>query len=184
MEHFKVQNAIDSLLTKICHDLINPLGSAQMAIEENEPEYLNQSIKEAILKVDMYRFLYRTSIDNELQTKKFKEFLEQTKFNILINFQHTKLTPLLFFLSQKMLTKSAIIVNENEIKLEYMFFNEREIKAINGIFDTIDTFNIMLYLAYLQYSIYYKIKLTNLENNKWTMQIKNISNLKELKHTD
>lgn len=174
MENFKSQHIIDTLLTKICHDLINPLGSAQMAFEENEQEFLEQSIKESILKIDMYRFLYRSNVEDELQVKKFNDFLQQTKFNIKINYHHHKISPLLFFLSQKMLDKSSIIINEHEILLNYVFFNEKEIKAIEGIFDSIETSNIIIYLAYLQYKLYYKTTIKRLENNTWSIQIKNI----------
>lgn len=173
MENFKSQNVIDALLTKICHDLINPLGSAQMALEENEEEYLQNSVKEAILKVDMYRFLYRGTVDAELQDKKFNNFISETNFTITINHTHKKISPLLFFFSQKMLDKSSIVINKEDIILNYFFLNEKEIKGINGVFDHIDTSNILLYLAHLQYNLYYNTNIENLENNKWRIQIKN-----------
>lgn len=182
--NFQDQVVIDTLLTKLCHDLINPLGSAQMALEEQELEYLDTSLKEAIIKVDMYRFLFRQSIDDDLQFNKIENFIATTNKNIKINHIHPRISALLFYLSEKTLEKSEIIVNQDQIEIDYLFFNEKEIKAINGQFESLDTGNIFIYLAYLQYKRYYTTHIEALENNKWIIQIKNISTLEESKLTD
>lgn len=179
MESEKLQTIIDAILTKLCHDLINPLGSIQMAFEENEPKYLADSIKEALLKVDMYRFLYRDTVEHEMQYKKLQEYIKQTNLNIIINHEHVKLSTLIFFLSQKMLSKSSIVINQDSIELNYFFFSEKEINALNGKFILIDTANIIPYLAYLQYKRYHNISIKPLENHEWTITIKNALDYKE-----
>lgn len=164
---------IDNLIAKICHDLLNPLSTAQMALETQSIKYIKPALDELTSKVDMIRFLYRDSIHNETKYEKLNNYIEIKKLNLKIAHQHNNIAPLLFWIAEKMISKSYIYVEESAIHLQNFFIDEEEISILENNVMSINSRNIFLYITMKKLANQYDFSIKELGPNEWKIAIKN-----------
>lgn len=153
MEERVINQIVSAVTSRICHDLINPIGSAQLAADHvkmgiGSNDLLDNCIKQAIARLDMFRKILHHS-ENDTKMAALKEHIEKEKLNIKLDEKFDNAI-LLFFLIQKMLGKSSIKIENNKIILEKMFLTEGEIEMLTAKKldeQTITTGNILPYIA-------------------------------------
>lgn len=166
-----MKNLIESLISKIAHDVINSYATIQMAIESDEKEIALEIIDEGLLKIQLYRSVLR----NEEAFLNLKKYIKAKELKITIDAEILPVFTL--FLINKCSSKSIIDITNNFITCKNINFSLEEIDAINSAkFEELSSFNILSYLAYLEYKDKYIINLENIGNQSWQIKIKNISN--------
>lgn len=174
MTSFETQKIlIDSAIARISHDLIGPLGTAQFAIENEDITIAENSIKQAIAKLEIFRSIFKVQINYEKSIKLIQEFIQIRQLKCEI--KETKASPaLIFFLIQKMLNKSEATFELSKITLNNFFLTKEEIDALQGSIDMISPGTILPYLAYMQFCSKNKLEITDLKENNWKILIKTI----------
>lgn len=148
---------IDSVVGKICHDLINPTGTAQMALEQMEMGIDSKPILESCLqqmldRLDIFRNVLRTNINHAHAMELIRRYIKNNDLNCTFDpSSNNKITfpALVFFLLQKMSSKSQITVFESEIILEKMTLSQEEIDTLENKCEQVHTGNVMPYIAQL-----------------------------------
>ena len=147
---------IDAVVTRICHDLINPIGTAQMALEQLNNEQnletktlIANCLEQACEKLDLFRTIFNINGQHDHAIELLYKYIKTHNLNIKIDDGTLLKTALMFFLIQKMTTKSSIRINNNEIILENIRLNEQEIQALEGNMQEINTGNVLPFLAQL-----------------------------------
>jgi hypothetical protein len=173
MTSFETQtNIIDNVISRICHDLIGPFGTAQLALENKDLEIAQNCIQQAIAKLEIFRSIFKTNVNYEKAIKLIEDFI-QTK-DLQCEIKETKASPaLIFFLIQKMISKSEAIFEFSKISLKNFFFTPEEIDILQGKIHNITPGTTMAYLAYIQFYSKNKLEIKKLEENNWTITIKN-----------
>lgn len=165
---------IENLIAKICHDLMNPLNTAQMAIENNELEYIKQSIDDLILKVEIFRTLFKKNIDKESKYKILKKYIEKNSLNVKIDKRHEGLEQLIYCITNKMIKKSYLHISDNTIHMQTCFISEDEVNLIEKKTQEITSRNILFYLAIKNCENMYNLRIEELGPNEWKIIISNI----------
>ena len=166
----KTEEAMQAILTRFCHDLINPLGTAQLALEMNDKEILEKSINQSICKLEILRSVFR-DMDEKKTLNNLKEYIKQNNLDVVINHYENTLSGLIFCFLEKMISKSKITINETEILLEKFYFSEEEIAMLKTQ-TKLNAQNIFFYLAYLKYKNNYMIEIESKENHSWKVTLK------------
>ncbi len=164
---------IDATVGKICHDLINPVGTAQMALEQiNSGIDSNQALKtclqQTIDRLEIFRSIFRISANADHAMDLIRKYIENNKLNCTLESPSTA-PCLLFFAIQKMSSKSSIAFIKNEIILNQITLREEEIKALEGTYQEISAGTIMPYIA--QLSIKKPLQIEQIEEKKWKITI-------------
>lgn len=168
-----IPEIIDATIARICHDLIGPLGTAQMAIESGETQILHSCIEQAIEKLDLIRNTLRMNMKTENSMALLEKYIDNHQLNFKIR-EPWPIPSLIFFLAQKFSSKTTGVFVENEILLESFFLSEDEQNALMGKATNISAGNILPYLAYLRYHEEYALKIQNPQEKTWKISIKKI----------
>lgn len=151
---------VDSIITRICHDLINPVGTAQIALEQLK-EYpdaktementIASCLEQGTEKLDLFRTIFKINKQgDDVALELLYKYIK--KHNLQIEIFDTNLRPaLLFFLTQKMMKKSRIEFHSDKIVLENIRLNEEEIQALEGTICEINAGNILPFIAQLMH---------------------------------
>lgn len=169
-----IKEIIEALITRIMHDLINPIGSAQMACEQikmgiESEQILDNCLNNAIEKLEIFRSLFKKSAEKksvQANMELIKKYIANNNLDFTIE-TNLNMPILTFFLTQKMTSKSVIKFIDNEITLESIFLKEEEIDALSSKANSINSGNILPYLAWL----YEKNISVEKENMNWKVFI-------------
>lgn len=162
----------DAIITRICHDLINSVGTAQLAFDENELAIASSSLKQAVAKLEIFRTVFKSTVNSKKAMIQLEEFIELNNLNCTIN-KSIASSGLQFFLLQKMLGKSSAKFENDEIILTEFFLTDDEIDALQGKFNE-NSRNILAYLVYLQMQnseTCQTLTVEKLEEKSWKIKI-------------
>lgn len=168
----------NAIITRLCHDLINSVGTAQLALEENELEIVNNSLDQAISKLEIFRTIFKGNSQTDKQHQHILNFISRNNLNCVIKESNIP-NMLTFFLIQKMISKSEAIFENNTVTLNNFFFMENEIKALEGNAKSHDSQieitsgNILAYLAYLQFAPTHTLQIEKIEEKSWKITLQN-----------
>ncbi len=179
----KIKSITQNLVTKICHDLINPIGTAAMILESeelnaNDIDSLKLCVKSGIEKIEIMRTLFNfTNFKNEdLMAKKIKNYINENNLNFKIeNNNFSEFAILFFFICQKMtkFSQSTFQIYDNPSNLEYILSLENvnliheELQALLSDTEEITHSNIFAHLAALQYQNIFKINIEQIKEKFW-----------------
>ena len=144
----------DALITRICHDLINPIGTAQMVIEdlsckEEEKNLLKNCIDQTAEKLDLFRTIFRQNTENEHSITLLYKYIKKNNLQVDVQNADSLKPALIFFLINKMISKSSIIIFEKEIVLQNIRLSEEEIEALEGRSTELNAGNILPFISQL-----------------------------------
>jgi len=167
----EIKEITQALITRFCHDLIGPMGTAQMALEADEKQILENTVNGMVLKLDAFRTFFKDSINQTTALTLLKNIAKESKIDLIIDDIPKEFFALAFFITQKMLKKSQVTIKNDEIELNYIFLHDDEIEILENKNIKITSGTIFPFLALLQYKNYYKIEVKQLEEQNWKMKI-------------
>lgn len=168
-----IEEVIDATIARVCHDLIGPIGTALMALEQGENKILGTCLEQAVDKLDLLRSVLRANIKNDVACALIKKHIEKNGLKLELQCG-CELPGLLLFICQKFSSKSSATVKENEIYLKNFFLSQEEQDALLGVATHTSPGNIFPYIAYLNFRKSHKLKIDNLGEKNWKITIKKI----------
>lgn len=177
LTHEATIQIVDAVLAKVCHDLINPVGTAQMALEQismgiDSNEILASCLQQTIDRLEIFRSLFRANVNLAHANDLLKKYIANNDLHCVIEDEIAH-PALMFFLLAKMASKSSIksSVNENgnEIICQAITIRQEELNALNGKCE-LTAATILPYLARI--SSDREIIIEQLEEKTWKIIIK------------
>lgn len=166
----QIKDLINAFSARLCHDLIGPLGTAQMALEINDEESLKRSIETAIARLEIFRAIFNQNPKLENVETKLNEYVKLNNLNFELKLVDAYLGSLYFWLMEKMHSKSEIKKQNDEIVLKAMSFSEAELDALRGT-GQITPGTILPWLVYFQNEFRNKIQFQKINEKDWKIII-------------
>ena len=177
VKSMEIKKITESLINRIIHDLIGPVGMIGISAEIDDKENMEKSIEQAILRMEIFRFIFKsTNKKPMLLIEKLNEYIKNKEIAALLNESYPNcLMILIFWLIEKSNSRSEMNCLDNSIQLKHFFIKEEEINALSGSFEDLNAQTIFPAMAYFYFKNEYKLEVQKTEENNWEILIKSIN---------
>lgn len=167
-----VNETIKVFCARVCHDLIGPLGTSQMALEIEDMKSLQGSLNTAIFRLEVLRGIFSLNPKWENNKKNIIKYAQHQELDLQFDSDLEGLEIAIFWLLEKMGSKSKMKIKDDEIELEGVFFNQEEINAFEGKFEKeADARSILPALAFLNYKDFCVCNIQKKGEKNWKIEI-------------